>query len=185
MTATEETTENVVAETTEAAAVKYPTYRELAGAVWKLAYKLCFDEDAFCSDGTNEYLRRFGLPELVHVDGNEELKDKYLDAWFNYTHFTTTTWTEQDDAYARANLARTVRDDLERNEPKSRATMSAWLNELGLESFAPPAPPRHIGRYDVSYNASNQVNSAVIRNALRSALADLDVQVSYVGRIDR
>lgn len=181
MTAVEDTTENIVAETT----VKYPTYRELAGAVWKLAYKLCFDEDAFCSDGANEYLERFGLPKLVYTEGNEELKDKYLEAWFNYTRFTVTEWTEQEDARARAALATTVRRDLERNEPKSRATMSAWMDELGLESFAPPAPPRHEGRYNVSYNASTEVNSAVIRNALRAVFPTLDVQVSYAGRIDR
>lgn len=127
----------------------------------------------------------FGLPELVHVDGNEELKDKYLTAWFDFTHFTTTTWTEDDDRHARTNLARRIRRRLEQNEPKSRATMNAWLTELGIEGFAPPAPPRHEGRYNVSYNASTEVNSARIREALATVFPTLDVQVSYNGRVNR
>lgn len=171
--------------------VKYPTYLDLVKAVWKLGYDLSGwgDRDVFCVDGVNGYLRHFGLPNLVEVDGNMELADEYLEAWHKFTTWNTSgTFTEADDQEMRARLARSVRAYLRREEPKPRETLNEWLTELGLEAFAPPAPPRHIGRYDVSYNASNNVTSARIQEALRLAFGeradqDLDVRVSYVGRI--
>lgn len=186
MTAVTENTENVATpngvEPTEPV-VKYPTYLQLAKAVWHLAYRLAYVEDAFCSDGANEYLSAFGLPALVPTDDNEELKDRYLEAWFGFTHFTATPWTEQDDARERARLVTRLRRKLQRDEPKSVTTMNEWLTELGLETFAPPAPPRHAGNYNVSYDASTEVNSARLAEALRERFPTLNVQVSYQGRV--
>lgn len=187
MTAIDENTEATettdVTETQPAEpAVKYPTYRELAFATWKLAYRLAYREDAFCTDGANEYLERMALPRLEYVANDVALQDKYLEAWFNFTNFRATSWTDEEDARARANLARRVRRELERGEPKSRETMNGWLTELGLEPFAPPAPPRHTGRYDVSYDESTEVNSARIQEALRALFPTLNVEVGYIGR---
>lgn len=177
-------TEAASAEASETPAVKYPTYRELLNATWKLAYRLAYVEDQFCADGANEYLESFGLPRLVHTDDNEELKDSYLASWYGFRYWDTRgELTPEEDTAARDRLARSIRRKLERNEPKSRATMSAWLTELGLEPFAPPAPPRHAGRYDISYTESNQVNSARIQEALRQVFDNLDVRVTYVNRI--
>lgn len=191
------TTENEaqVDETTEAAngitedaaaapAVKYPTYRELVFAAWKLAYRLCYNDDAFCSEGANTFLRTVGLPELVHVDGNEELKDGYLSAWFGFQHWSTLgQLTDQDDYRLRTRLANSIRRRLERDEPKSRETMNEWLVELGLEPIAPPPPPRHAGWYEISYIESTAVNSARVADALRREFPELDVQVAYQRRI--
>lgn len=176
---------NGTAETTEAPApeVKYPTYRELAFATWKLAYRLAYDESQFCSEGANEYLEYFQLPRLVHVDGNEELKDNYLTAWFRFNFWNAITDAGEldgaDDLHNRTRLARTIRTYLERREPKSRVVMNGWLAELGLEPFA---PPRHAGRYEISYIESTAVNSARVTEALRREFPELDVQVTYERR---
>lgn len=185
MTAVEETTENTNAadatEEAQPAAPKYPTYRELVGAVWKLAYSYSQYGDRrnvydWCASGVNEFLRKFNLPELVQVD-SEELKDSYLDAWFQFTNWRATEWTEADDAAARGNLARAVRTILAREEPKSRAVMNEWLTELGLE---PLKPPRSFGVYKVGTRST--INSEMIMKAVNSMFPEADIEVSYTGR---
>lgn len=165
----------------EAPAVRYPTYRELAFATWKLAYQLAYVEDQFCSDGANEYLAHFGLPALTRVDGNEELKNSYLTAWYNFKHWAPTgELTEVDDANSRTRLARAIRRQLESREPKSRATMNGWLTELGLELFQ---EPNHIGRYNVEHRASATVNSEMITRALNAMFPEVNARVSYDRRV--
>lgn len=185
MTAVEETTENTNAadatEEAQPATPKYPTYRELVGAVWKMAYRYSeygaqrnvYD---WCASGVNEFLRKFNLPELVRVD-SEELKDSYLDAWVQFTNWRVTEWTDADDAEAREKLARGVRAVLAREEPKSRAVMNEWLTELGLE---PLKPPRTFLTYRVG--TRSQVNSEMITKAVNAMFPEADVEVSYQGR---
>jgi len=174
--AAEATSENT-ASPSEAPTVVNATYKDLAFATWKLTYHLCYDEDAFCADGANEYLRRFNLPELVHVDGNHELMDKYLNAWYSFTHWNVAD--ETDNTWMRDRLARTIRADLQRNEPKSRATMNQWLTELGIEEIPEPRPEHRHARYRVS--TRGDVNSAMIAEALNAKYPELDVQVAYEG----
>lgn len=195
MTAVTENTENVATpngteptpevESTEPA-VKYPTYLQLAKAVWKLAYDLSpyGERDTFCVDGVNGYLAHFDLPKLVEVEDNVELMDSYVDAWFRFKYWTATgEFDPVDDESLRSSLARRVRTYLGREEPKPRATMNEWLTELGLETFAPPAPPRHVGSYHVTYDASTEVNSERIAEALRQQFPTLNVQVAYERRV--
>jgi hypothetical protein len=181
---------NGTVETTEPT-VKNPTYLELATAVWKLGYELSSygGDDMFCVDGVNGFLRAFDLPELVEDDTDA---DNYIAAWFGWKY-----WADLDDAKQlapsmdaalRGDLVRRVRVKLQEDKPKSRDVMNGWLVDLGLEEFAPPAPPRHTGRYDVEYNASTEVNSARIQEALRLAFGeragqDLNIRVNYVGRV--
>lgn len=185
------TTENDVQATAEStepttAEVKNPTYLDLVKATWKLGYRLSSwgDDELFCVDGVNGYLRHFDLPELVEVDDNMEAADKYLEAWHAFKTWTPTGEVDPvDDQSARERLARSIRVYLQRERPKSRETMNEWLTELGVETFAPPAPPRHVGRYDLSYTESREVNSARIQEVLGREFGDLDLRVSYVGRI--
>lgn len=186
MTAVEETTENTnVADATEEAqpeAPKYPTYRELAGAVWKLAYSYSQYGDRrnvydWCASGVNEFLRKFNLPELVNTEDNEALQDSYLDAWVQFSNWRATEWTEADDTAARDNLARAVRTILAREEPKSRAVMNEWLTELGLE---PLKPPRTFLTYRVG--TRSEVNSEMIAKAVNTMFPEADIEVSYQGR---
>jgi hypothetical protein len=179
---------NGTTETTEAPAAeaKNPTHLDLVKAVWKLGYDLSGwgERDLFCVDGVNGYLRHLGLPELREVDGNMEVADSYLDAWHAYHTWTATGEVDPtDDQYQRNYLARSLRAYLRREQPKPIETMNEWLVELGIEPFAPPAPPRHAGRYDVSYTESREVNSARIQEALRREFGNLDLRVTYVGRI--
>lgn len=185
MTAVEENTENTTAaEATEEAqpeAPKYPTYRELVGAVWKLAYSYSQYGDRrnvydWCASGVNEFLRKFNLPELVQVD-SEELKDSYLDAWFQFTNWRATEWTDVDDAEARERLVRAVRSILAREEPRSRADMNEWLTELGLE---PLKPPRSFGTYKVGTRTT--ITSEMITKAIIAMYPETDIEVSYTGR---
>lgn len=182
--ASDDVTETAVTEpaATEATpTVKYPTYRELAFATWKLAYRLSYVEDQFCAEGANEYLEHFGLPRLTHVDGNDELQDSYLTAWFNFHHWSTTGQLDaSDNAFLRDRLVRSIRTYLERREPKSRQTMSGWLFELGLEPFAAPS---HIGRYNVEHNASTTVNSEMIAHAINTMYPNVNARVSYDRRV--
>lgn len=176
-----ETTESAETPATE----KNPTYFDLARAVWLLAYDLSpFGErDVFCVDGVDTWLRALDLPELMDDD---ERADDYLRAWFNWKNWAIAASGEispEDDATLRANLARAVRTRLEREEPKPRATMNGWLQELGLEPLEAPRPPRHIGRYRIGYEASTEVNSAAIVEALREKFPTLNVEVTYDGRI--
>jgi hypothetical protein len=174
-------TSNGTTENAEApAAVKYPTFRELAFAAWKLTYRLAYKEDQFCVEGANEYLRAFHLPELTNVDGNEELMNSYLDAWYNFTHWHATALTEADDNYLRRQLARAITTRLRRNEPKSRATMNSWLEELGLELIP---EPRHIGEYHVSHSANARVTSAMITQAFNAMFPEAQIEVSYNRRV--
>lgn len=170
-----------------APAVKYPTYLELAKATWKLAYDLSpyGEQDMFCEDGVDSFLRALGLPALVEIDGNNGLADEYVTAWYNWQNWRSTgTLADQEDYALRSDLVRRLRAKLQHDEPKSLDVMNGWLTELGLETFAIPVR-RHVGRYDVAYNASNEVNSARIQTALRTIFADpdLNVVVNYVGRI--
>lgn len=186
MTAVEENTENTTAaeatEEVQPEAPKYPTYRELLGAVWKMAYRYSeygnqrnvYD---WCASGVNDFLRKFGLPELVNVDNNEELQDSYLDAWFQFTNWRATEWTEADDAMARDRLVRGVRSVLAREEPKPRATMNEWLTELGLE---PLKPPRTFLTYRVG--TRSEVNSEMIAKAVNAMFPETELEVSYQGR---
>lgn len=178
--------ENGTTETAEPT-VKNPTYRDLAFAAWKLAYRLAFDDNVFCREGTDEYLEYFGLPKLVYVDGNDELKDNYLRTWLAFSNWQVTgDLSEAEDQAARGRLARVIRRYLDLQEPKPRETMSEWLVELGIEPFTPPAPPapvRHTGRYRVTHNATTEVNSARIVRALQREFPSLDVAVEYDGRV--
>lgn len=168
------------------AEVKNPTYLDLVKATWKLGYDLSGwgEQDIFCVDGVNGYLRNFGLPELKHVDGNFELADQYLEAWFNWTTWNTAgELTEADDRENRARLARSVRAYLRREEPKPIEVMNEWLVELGLEPFTPPAPPKHTGAYHVSHNANATVNSAMIVQAMQAMFPDAGIEVRYDHRV--
>lgn len=168
---------------TPAPTVKHPTYLDLAKAVWKLGYRLSSwgSDDVFCVAGVNNYLRHFDLPELVEIEGNLELADNYLNAWYAFK-----TWnvagelTEVDDQDMRASLARSVRAYLQRQEPKPRETMNEWLADLGLDAFT---PPRHIGAYHVSHPANVTVNSAMIAQALNAMYPDVQAEVSYDHRV--
>lgn len=197
MTVTEETIENQdstpvngTAETTEYTTpeVKYPTFAELAKATWKLAFDLSSrgDEDTsrdFCVGGTNEFLETLELPSLGDVE-NLEHADEYLNAWLKFKHWRPTgELSPEDDQWYRNRLVQRLRHSLRNREPASRDIMNTWLVELGLEPIAPPPPPRHVGTYQVEYNASTVVNSAKIQEALRAVLPELNVQVTYTGRI--
>lgn len=183
------TIENGTTESTQEAAEpteKNATYFDLVKATWLLARDLSSwgERDVFCVNGINEYLRAFDLPELIELNGNDEIVENYLRAWYNWKTWSVVgELSDQDDYVLRTALARRIRVKLQRDEPKSRETMNEWLAELGLDAFAPPPPPRHTGRYDVSYTESNQVTSARIQEALRQTLENLDVRVTYVGRI--
>lgn len=185
-----ENTENAqmmgdLAESTEPVAeVKNATYLELAKATWKLAYDLVWgDRSIFCMEGTNDYLRAFGLPELKPLDGNMELADSYLDAWNAYTNWTPTDRDPANDQAMRAQLARTIRTYLRRQEPKPIETMNEWLTELGVETFEPPAPPRHIGVYHIEHAPDVTINSALITRALNEVVPNARVSVSYDRRV--
>lgn len=187
MTTTEDnvqTNEPVEADApTEAVAeVKNPTYLDLAKATWKLAYDLSpyGDRDTFCSAGINEYLDYFDLPKLVELDGNTELADKYIETWHAFKTWNATGADPADDQFFRNHLARAVRAKLQRDEPKPRDVMNGWLAELGLETFT---PPRHEGRYNVSYTATTEVNSARMQEALRREFPNIDLRVTYTGRV--
>ncbi len=190
VTATEETLEvqdsgeNGTPETTEVSTpeVKNPTYLDLVKATWKLGYDLSSwgERDVFCVDGVNGYLRNFGLPDLREVDGNMEIADSYLEAWHRFQTWNPTGFDPANDEVDRNRLARAIHTYLRREQPKPIEVMNEWLAELGLEAFA---PPRHVGRYDVSHAQTNEVTSARIQEALRREFENLNVQVTYVGRI--
>lgn len=166
--------------------VKNPTYLDLVKATWKLGYDLSGwgDQDIFCVDGVNGYLRNFGLPTLVHVDGNMELADKYLEAWHAFETWNVTgELDEADDQENRARLSRSIRAYLRREEPKPIEMMNEWLTQLGLETFAPPPPPRHVGAYHVEHNADATVNSAMIVRAMNAMYPEANVSVSYDHRV--
>lgn len=196
MTATEETLEvqdsgeNGTPETTEAAApeVKYPTFATLAKATWKLAFNLSSrgDEDVsrdHCVSGTSSFLERLELPGIGDIESLERA-DSYLDAWLGFKHWRATgELSPEDDEWLRSRLVNRLRNTLRSEEPASRDVMNGWLAELGVEPFAPPAPPRHTGSYHVSYNASTEVNSAKIQEALNATFPELSVQVTYTGRV--
>lgn len=183
------TTENGTTESTQEATTpteQNPTYFDLVKATWFLALDLSSwgEQGVFCVNGVNEYLRAFGLPELIELDGNDETAENYLRAWYNWENWSVPGESSDSDDYVkRTTLARRIRTKLRRDEPKSRELMNEWLVKLGLDPLAPPPPPRHTGRYDVSYIESNQVTSARIQEALRQTLENLDVRVTYVGRI--
>lgn len=169
-----------------AAEVKNPTYLDLVKATWKLAYDLSAwgRRKIFCVDGVNEYLRHFSLPELKPLDGNMELADTYLEAWHAYQTWNATGEADPaDDRDARERLGRRIRTHLRREQPKSIATMNEWLTELGLELLEPPAPPRHAGMYRITHNATTEVNSARIAQALNAQFPGLNVEVSYDRRL--
>lgn len=197
MTVTEEmlenqdSSENGTPESTETTepTVKYPTYVELAKATWKLAFALSTrgeDEDVsrdHCVDGTSSFLERLELPRLGDVRSLEQA-DRYLDAWLGFTHYREAgELSPEDDVWLRNRLVTRLRETLRSAEPASRDVMSRWLVELGVEPFAPPAPRRHTGAYHVSYNATTEVNSARIAEALRREFPNLSVQVTYTGRV--
>lgn len=113
-------------------------YLDLVKATWLLAYDLSSwgDQDLFCVDGTNEWLRAFGLPELVETDGNAEIAENYVTAWFNWQNWNVASeLTEADDRAWYEALARRIRTKLLRDEPKPRDTMNGWLAQLGLETL--------------------------------------------------
>lgn len=173
---------NADSEPTSQPEVRNATYLELAKATWKLAYRLAYTDNVFCAEGTNEYLRAFNLPELVHAEGNEELKDKYLDAWHNFTNWTTlgNDVDPEHDAHMRQQLARRIRTRLQREEPKPVATMNQWLTELGLDPFA---PPRHVGSYHIEHAPNATVNSERIARALNAMFPEVEATVSYRRRV--
>lgn len=172
--------------TTPVAEVKNSTHLDLIKATWKLAYDLSGwgEQDIFCVDGVNGYLRNFGLPELVHVDGNMELADQYLEAWYKWETWNVAGVVNfDDDQENRARLARSIRAYLRREEPKPVNVMNNWLIELGLETFEPPAPPKHTGAYHVTHNANATVNSAMIVQAMQAMFPDAGIEVRYDHRV--
>lgn len=180
-----EVTEDSI-ETAQPTAPRNATYLELAQATWKLGYRLSSwgDDDLFCVDGVNGYLRHFDLPELREVDGNWDAADSYVKVWHDFRTWTATGEVDPaDDQDRRERLARSIRAYLQREQPKSRETMNEWLTELGVETIAPPAPRRHIGRYTIGYTESTEVNSARIQAALSREFPELSIRVSYDGRL--
>lgn len=186
MTVTENGVEATSVAGVEPTPAPEPTYFDLVKSVWLLAWDLSpyGEQDTFCEDGVNQFLADLGLPKLIE---DADQAESYLRAWFGWqawNHSAAGEISPEDNAGLRSDLAGRLRRKLEHDEPKSRETMNGWLTQLGLDGITPPPPVRHTGRYDVSFNASNRVNSALIQEAVRAALGeDLDVRVTYVGRI--
>lgn len=184
MTAIEETTEASTDAAAEAAPVqKFPKYRDLALATWKLAFKLSdryrerdYRDTEFCTAGTDEYLDHFGLPKLGDVRDLDQA-ESYFDAWLKFKYWNQAELSEEDDQAMRDLLVRALRAQLAHKEPASRTMMNSWLDELGLEPLQPQRVFGNSLRIGVRRDNEIPLSAREVQEALRQALPDLDVQV--------